>query len=120
MSFYSKLAETSRALLGRFGQDVVLRRHTSTGEYNPDTGATEQDHSDTVYKGALFDFQAGQTDINNSLIQAGDKELLLEDTGVPPSVSDQVLIGGVLWSIQSVGEINPAGTPVLYKLQVRR
>ena len=118
MSFdYADIATTAKDLLAEFGQPVTLRNVT-IGTYNPATGTNTTTTTDVTRNAALFDFAEGQTLGPGGLIQQGDKKLLME-TGVIPALEDQVIVSGVLYVIKGVGESNPAGTPVMYKLHLR-
>lgn len=118
-AFYDRLAATSAALLARFGQAVVLRR-AAAGTYDPATGGvTASAPTDVTRKGAPFDFNAGIKEVKGALIQAGDKQLLLEP-GVVPTTADKIVFGGAAWEILSVEELSPGGTVVLYTLHLRK
>lgn len=118
MSFdYAELATVAASLLADFGQNVILRNY-SIGVYDPATGKSTTTTTDSFRKGAPFDFGAGQTNGTGGLIQAGDKRLLLEP-GTVPSLEDHIIFGGLHYVIKGLGEINPAGTPVLYDLHLR-
>ena len=114
---YAKTATTALRLLTKFGRDVV-RRNYSVGVYDPATGANAVTYADTTWKGALLDFGAGKTLERGSLIQVGDKRLLLE-AGATPQLEDHMIVGTVEYAIISVGEVNPAGTSVLFDLHLR-
>lgn len=118
---YAKTAETSARLLAKFGANVTLRNY-GLGVYNPATGLTDAAFSDTTRKGALFDFAQGQTNGPGGLIQIGDKKLLLEPSYVV-QLEDHVIVpavNGNEYVIKGIGEVNPAGTSVLYTLHLRR
>ncbi len=117
MTFYSDLADTGLELLTEFGQDVT-RCALTAGVYDPATGLVTPTATDTTRKGALFDFGAGQTLARGTLIQGGDKRLLLAATATV-SPQDHFIIGGVEYVIVSIGEISPAGTVVLYDIHLR-
>ena len=120
MSFYSNLAATAAQLLAKFGQPVTLRS-VGAGAYDPATSGVLLGAAlptDVVRKGVLLDFARGTTTVRGNLVQAIDKQLLLE-SGVVPSLEDLVLVGGATFTIVSIGEVNPAGTPVLYDLHLR-
>jgi hypothetical protein len=118
MSFdYASVAATSLELLSEFGQNVTLRA-TTVGAYDPTTGATTNTTADTPRKGVLLDFGAGQTLERGTLIQGGDKRLLVDATGAV-SPQDHFVVGGVEYVVISVGEVNPAGTRVLWDLHLR-
>ena len=114
---YTKSAANSLKTLTKFGMDVV-RRAFSAGVYDPATGLVTPTTADTTRKGALFDFGAGQTLERGTLIQGGDKRLLLDATATV-SPQDHFIIGSAEYVIVSIGEINPAGTVVLYDLHLR-
>jgi len=119
MSFdYAELARTASKLLREFGQDVTLRNY-SLGTYDPATGSATPTYADLTKKGVLLDFGAGQTLGTGGLIQQGDKRLLLE-VGSAPSLEDHIVVGTTEYVIKGVGEVNPAGTPVLYDLHLRK
>lgn len=115
---YAELAATALELLTEFGGDVT-RSSYSAGVYDPATGLVTPATADTTRKGALFDFGAGQTLERGTLIQGGDKRLLLDATATVAQ-QDHFIIGGVEYVIVSVGEISPAGTVVLYDIHLRR
>lgn len=118
MSFdYSKSAATALKLLTKFGQDITHRVYT-LGTYDPSTGTNSVTYSDVSRKGAMFDFGAGQTMNNGTLIQSGDKKLLV-DGGAIVSLQDHFIVNGVEYTVVSVGEINPAGTSVMFEVHLR-
>ncbi len=121
MAFYDEMAEVALDLITEFGQPVTILDIT-TGDYDPETS---QNGPDTVVErtaqGILVDF-TGYEFQTNSLIQFGDKKLKLaaQGLGSPPGLLSKVVAQGRTWSIiPPVKEINPAGTPILYELQVR-
>lgn len=118
---YNELAVEAADLLEEFGQIVTLR-NVSAGTYNPDTGAMDAPATtDVTRKAALFDFRQGQENGPGGLIQQGDKKMLMEP-GVVPTLEDLVILsdGTTTYVIKGIGETNPAGTPVLYTLHLRR
>lgn len=114
---YAEVAAISLETLTEFGQDVT-RRAYSQGTYDPATGLVTPTTADTTRKGVLFDFGAGQTLERGTLIQGGDKRLLL-DASAAVSMQDHFIVGGAEYIIVSLGEINPAGTVVLYDIHLR-
>ena len=114
---YSKSSATALKLLTKFGRTVTLRNYT-LGTYNTATGANSVTYADTTWKGALLDFGAGQTLARGNLIQGNDKRLLIE-AGAAPQLEDHILVGTDEYVIVSIGELNPAGTPVLFDLHMR-
>ena len=121
MAFYDEMATVALDLITEFGQPVTIVDVTP-GEYDPDLGGTGPD---TVVErnaqGILLDF-TGYEFQTNSLIQFGDKKLKIAAQGLTsaPSLLSKVVAQGRTWSIiPPLKEINPAGTPILYELQVR-
>lgn len=120
-TFYDEMAVMALDLITEFGQPVTIR-DTVKGVYDPATGKTGPDtFTDRLAQGILLDF-TGQEFQTNTLIKVGDKKLKIAAKGLtaPPTLLSKVLVQGRTWSIiPPLKEINPAGTPLLYELQVR-
>ncbi|ROL86494.1 hypothetical protein [Pseudomonas protegens] len=120
-AFYDRTAETALRLITRFGQPVTIR-DIKPGEYDPDTDSAGPDTIiEQTAQGILLDF-TGLEFQNNSLIKQGDKKLKIAAQGLEwaPDLLNKVIIQGRTWSIvPPLKEISPAGTPILYELQVR-
>ncbi|MNN73486.1 hypothetical protein D3C81_1896060 [compost metagenome] len=97
-------------------------RTVTPGGYDPETGETSPETiTEQVGRGILADY-TGLEFQANSLIKQGDKKLKLAAKGLAsaPSLLSKVIADGNTWSIvPPLKEINPAGTPLLYELQVR-
>jgi hypothetical protein len=121
MAFYDEMAVTALNMITEFGQPVIIRA-TIVGEYDPETGsAPPESIKEQTAQGILLDF-TGQEFQTNSLIKQGDKKLKIAAQGLAwvPDLLDKVVVQGRTWSIvPPLKEINPAGTPILYELQVR-
>lgn len=121
MNFYDEMAVMALDMITEFGQPVTIRA-TIVGEYDPDIGSALPDTiTDQAAQGILLDF-TGQEFQNNSLIKQGDKKLKIAAQGLEwaPELLNKVIVQGRTWSIvPPLKEINPAGTPILYELQVR-
>ncbi len=121
MAFYDEMAALALEMITEFGQPVTIRA-TTVGEYDPDTGTVPPDTvTDQTAQGILIDF-TGQEFQTNSLIRQGDKKLKIAAQGLAwaPGLLNKVIAQGRTWSIvPPLKEINPAGTPILYELQVR-
>ena len=121
MAFYDEMAAMVLDMIAEFGQPVIIRA-TTVGEYDPETGTAPPDIViEQTAQGMLIDF-TGQEFQNNSLIKQGDKKLKIAAQGLawPPELLNKVIAQGRTWSIvPPLKEINPAGTPILYELQVR-
>jgi hypothetical protein len=120
-NFYDEMAVMALEMITEFGQPVIIRA-TTVGEYDPEAGTAPPDTViEQTAQGMLIDF-TGQEFQNNSLIKQGDKKLKVAAQGLAwvPGLLDKVIVQGRTWSIvPPLKEINPAGTPILYELQVR-
>ncbi|MCP1511010.1 hypothetical protein [Pseudomonas rhodesiae] len=120
-TFYDEMAVMALEMITEFGQPVTISK-TVTGEYDPETGGEAPGATvEQTAQGILLDF-TGQEFQNNSLIRQGDKKLKIAAQGLTwvPGLLDKVVAQGRTWSIvPPLKEINPAGTPILYELQVR-
>jgi len=121
MAFYDEMAVMAMEMITEFGQPVIISR-TEPGEYDPNQGAEVPGATvEQIAQGILLDF-TGQEFQANSLIRQGDKKLKIAAQGMAwvPGLLDKVVAQGRTWSIvPPMKEVNPAGTPVLYELQVR-
>lgn len=121
MAFYDEMAVMALDMITEFGQPVTISK-TEPGEYDPETGGDSSDATlEQAAQGILLDF-TGQEFQNNSLIKQGDKKLKIAAQGLKwvPDLLNKVIIQGRTWSIvPPLKEVNPAGTPILYELQVR-
>ncbi|WP_330565805.1 hypothetical protein [Pseudomonas yamanorum] len=121
MTFYDEMAVMALDLITEFGQPVTISK-TEPGEYDPETGGDAPGITvEQIAQGILLDF-TGLEFQNNSLIRQGDKKLKVAAQGLDwvPGLLDKVVAQGRTWSIvPPLKEVNPAGTPILYELQVR-
>lgn len=121
VTFYNEMAMMALEMITEFSQPVTIRA-TTVGEYDPETGSAPPDSTkEQTAQGILLDF-TGQEFQNNSLIKQGDKKLKIAAQGLEwvPDLLNKVIIQGRTWSIvPPLKEVNPAGTPILYELQVR-
>jgi hypothetical protein len=124
MTFYTRLQNTAQKLLKGKGQSITLTKVTA-GTYNPATGAmTGTTTSTQTAYGAIFDYGAKQ--IDGTLIKAGDKQLLLsafktDGTALTaPVLGDTVTISSIVYTlVEPLKTISPAGTVVLYDVNLR-
>ena len=121
MAFYEEMAVMALEMITDFGQAVIISK-TEPGEYDPEQGGEAPGATvEQIAQGILLDF-TGQELQNNSLIKQGDKKLKIAAQGLDwaPDLLNKVVVQGRIWSIiPPLKEINPAGTPILYELQVR-
>lgn len=117
MSFYTDLAATARSQLRQFGKKRTLTR--TTGDSNDPVTGEVTAGTETTYKpnGVLKPFPAAL--IDGTRIRKDDRELILDDT-VEPLMDDTITIGSQDWNIVDITGIEPADTPVVWFVQVRR
>lgn len=116
-ALYTRSAATALRLLTAYGRSVTHRAY-SAGTYDPATGTNTQTSADTTRQGALFDYDENVQYVRGTMVVKTDKQLLLDPTA-PVDLNDRFIAGGVEYSIVSMGEVNPAGTPVLYDIHLR-
>lgn len=109
-----------QATLKSKGQAMTLTRTEQAG-YDPVTGApaTGIVTEFTVY-GVTKAYGPGVTNKLDSLILAGDKLAIIDSVSAVPVPEDKLTIAGAVWSIITVDAIDPQGTALLYKCQVRK
>ena len=116
MNFYDDLASTALELIEEFGQTILLVR--SGDSSNPVTGATTIG-SGTNHKlsGVLKRYPDNL--IDGTRIKSSDRQIVIGGT-VEPLMTDKVRIKDVDWAIESIQTSNPAGTALVYFIQVSR
>lgn len=124
-AFYDRMAATALRLIERFGQAATLSEVTA-GEYDPVTGIDSEPVTLTQPgQVILLDYtmqEAGIINAAGSLVQQGDKKIMLAAKGLewPPAMTTTILADGQTWTIVNVKSTNPAGTPLVYELHGRR
>ncbi|NYZ69112.1 hypothetical protein H0A36_24125 [Endozoicomonas sp. SM1973] len=119
MSFYESLAGTAVNLLQQFGTQTVLIRTTGE-EFDPVTGRVTPGTTEQLKtNGVLTSFtKTTETALGGNIV-AGDMLLVLS-AEVEPLSTDKLLVNGEPWTIVRILPVNPAGTPISYKVQVRK
>lgn len=117
MTFYAEMADVATELLTEFGQTVTITR-TTGGSIDPVTGV-ETPGTTAVYSpvGVLKPYPNRL--IDGTRIKAGDRELIVDDT-VEPLLTDAITVNGEALVAQEIEVVSPAGTPIVYKIRVRR
>jgi len=136
MTFYDEMASMATELLTEFGQEIVLTRPSlnfSNITNKPVSGGTINLTTIGVF-----------TNIDRSLvdgtrIQDTDRVMVI-DASVSPRMGDLLDVSGMVttesvgaapgiilspgqalsWTIVAIKDVNPAGTPICYFVQVRR
>jgi len=124
-AFYDDMALTAADLLTELGQAVTLT-HTVSGAYDPATGTTGADTTTTQTVTGVEEAYSARP-IDGTLILMGDKKFHLAPLNTagaaiaPPVAEDKITLADAsVWTIKAVMPVSPAGTPVLFTLQIRR
>lgn len=116
MSFYSELADTAQELLTEFGADATLVIRTPT--YNPATDLGSVTTTNVAVKTVVIDYPR-KFDLPTTILFGDKLAIMSAASGGEPRPGDQLNWDSRLHSIISVTKLAPAGTPILYELQVR-
>lgn len=114
--FYDKMADTSSRLLKKFGQDVFLIRPDTT--IDPVTG-TDTSGVDRHYLLTGLFKSYPDNFIDGTRIKASDRMIIMSGD-FEPEISDKIKTDNQEWNIESIKTTNPAGTALIYFVQVRR
>lgn len=111
------MSATALGLLTKFGQSITLSRETG-GSIDPVTGAvTPGADASVTTTGILLKYPDMM--IDGTRILDSDRRLLISNEQIPQP-SDKPLIDSQEWAIVNIETLSPAGTDVIYELQVRR
>lgn len=136
MTFYSEMADTATDMLTEFGQSIVITRPSlnfSNITNKPVSGGTV-----SLATVGLFT-KIDRSLVDGTRIQDTDRVMVI-DASVSPRMGDLLDVSGMVtpesvgaapgiilspgqalsWTIVAIKDINPAGTPVCYFVQVRR
>lgn len=115
-AFYDNMAATASRLIGKYGQVISIKR-VSGGTIDPVTGTTTAGTT-TSYpvQGILQRYPDSL--IDGTRILTSDRLAILAPA-VEPVITDKLAFGGKDWAIASIQTANPAGTPLVYFVQVR-
>lgn len=117
MTIHTKAAATAVRLLAKYGQVVTLT-HSAPGTYDPATGSVA--NTLTTQTAVAVELDYSEREIDGTLVQRGDKKLLLAASGLTvPTVDDTVTVRSVVYTIKSVNTVAPGGVDIVYELQGR-
>ena len=130
MTAYDVRARTTAGrLLGTIaangkGQTATITRRTS-GAYDVSTGAAAV--TTTTQAGSGVEVEYKQRDIDGTMVLEGDRKFFLSPLNTAgavltaPAMDDTVTLSdSSVWTIKAVDTLSPAGTAILYVLQLRR
>lgn len=114
---YARLYATSVRLLRQYGAPATLTR-TTEGAYDPATATTPTVTAPYAADVAVFDYTTDEID-GTLILRTDKKALIAPDVAIVPSPGDALTWEGLVHVLVSVDTVSPAGSPVLYKAQVR-
>jgi hypothetical protein len=124
---YADDIKTALELITEFGADCQLKVFTATTDdpaqpWDPGVPAEQVLTARMVF----LNFKSnsnGETYWNGTLVQQGDKKVLLAASGLAFEPNLNALItraDGSVWKVVNLHRLDPDGTPILYTLQVRK
>lgn len=119
-SFYDDCAADANEALEEFGQTCVLGVVTA-GAYDPETGGASTTTTNHTVTAAIFDYPTRH--IDGTLILTGDKRALVSAVGLtvePKPGHTFTDAAAVVYQVVNAKNLAPAGTSVLWTLQVRK
>lgn len=115
---YTKSAATASRLLTKFGKPMTFTFADSVEDGPPGVGGDVVTGRSVTGVGVKLNYQ--NSEIDGTLIQAGDAKIILEPTAEPPENGMTTTIDGSEWRVMDFMPLAPADTVVIYTLQVRR
>lgn len=116
--FYANLKSTASKLLQSKGQQVTFTRSVEAS-FDPATGIKTED-TDITFAGYGAAFDYNKTEIDGEIVQAGDIRFLMEATDTAPALGDTTTIDSIIYRVMNVEVTSPAGTAVIYTVQLRK
>ena len=124
MTFYERMSNTSDRLLISKGQQVTIT-HLVPGTYDPATGGVTNTETEQTGTGAIVGWKNNM--IDGTTIKNTDKLLLLSPLNTAGEVLDAPVLGdkitdaaGTTYTmVAPFDRVSPAGTVVLYKINLR-
>ena len=117
MGFYDDMAATALRLLDQFGQAVTINRTTDEST-DPVTFVVTAGTDAELATTGILKLYPDRT-VDGTRILASDRELVLSDEQ-EPLITDTLTIDDQPWSVVDIKTVSPAGTDVVYFVQVRR
>lgn len=112
---YSGFASTAARLIDKYGYLATFTK-TIDGVYDPDTGSTSPTTSNYTAKIVKSTYSAYEQ--QNTAIERGDIKLIAEVADF--EIGDTLVIDGDIYRIMMPEKVDKNGTPIYYKLQVRK
>ena len=120
--FYERLQNTALKMISDKGAPCVIKSAPISGGFDEITGQMLDDVPSTTQQGVCVVLNYGDSLVNQpeSLIQQGDKKLLLSAKGVTlDSLNGKIEALGSVYTIISAKDLNPAGITLVYEIHGR-
>lgn len=122
---YAKSQATAERLLKKFGRPVTLKRQVPGGPAWDPGVPTWQEYPAIA---AVLPYAKGTIEAFDNRLEGGTlieerlRYVLMSPVGLPiePKSGDRVNFDGHDWTVLGCTPLNPAGTPVLYPMGVKR
>lgn len=114
---YARLKNRGTMMIKKYGYTLSLVRPAMAG-IDPKTGDRLADASPQIFTVTGIDQQYKQSEIDGTVIQTGDKKILLT-AETAPEQGDYLTDGVNRWNIITITPVKPAREVLLYSLQVR-
>lgn len=121
-NFYERLQNTALKLISDKGTPCVIKSAPISGGFDEVTGKMLDDIPSTTQQGVcvVLNYKDSLVNQPESLIQQGDKKLLLSAKGVTlDSLNGKIEALGSVYTIISAKDLNPAGITLVYELHGR-
>jgi len=111
-------AETAARLLAKYGEPVSVT-FTDWAEYNPITGAADGTTTQTTVTASGYPSAYKTTEIDGTVIEAGDVRLILELIAPTPVMGCLVDLSGTAYRIMDVAQVRLSGANIIFICQIR-
>lgn len=118
MTFYDDMASTASSLIAQFGFVVTIKRET-LGEVDPVTGQYTPGSIDSLSANGITTAITKEDRDAFGDVQGNDRIMVLDNSQIPQE-GDRIEVNGESWNIVRILETNPAGTPLVYRLLIRK
>lgn len=120
--FYARMQDTALRLIIDKGVSCIITSKGVQGGFDPITGAPLDDMPATSQTAqcVLLDYSTEMKNRQDSLIESGDKRILIAAKGVAePKLSDNITVGDKVYTVAEVTNLNPATIPLVYEVRGR-
>jgi len=116
MGFYTGLVSVARNLIKSKGALISFTRE-SNDSFDPATGATSGSTASYTAYGITLNYN--KSEINGTTVLQSDIKLIMEGIASEPLAGDLAVIDGAIYRCLAVKPTKPAGTSVIYEVQLR-